>query len=116
MTHTHFWEHSTRAASILSSVHIACTGTIIEFHCPILDTWIALGLHNAIVGPPTLFVVQIPAFYQQPPGPGVVPWPQATSPGYFEAAAAVSAGGNFVHFVNNPPQQAFAGKVEPERD
>ena len=63
-----------------------------------------------------LFVVQIPAFYQQPPGPGVVPWPQATSPGYFEAAAAVSAGGNFVHFVNNPPQQAFAGKVEPERD
>ena len=60
-----------------------------------------------------LFVVQIPAFYQQPPGPGVVPWPQATSPGYFEAAAAVSAGGNFVHF---PPQQAFAGKVEPERE
>ena len=55
--------------------------------------------------------MQMPAFYQQPPGPGVVPWPQATSPGgYFETAAAVSAAGNFVHFVNNPPQQAFAGK------
>ena len=60
--------------------------------------------------------MQIPAFYQQPPGPGVVPWPPATSPGYFEAAAAVSTG-SYVHFVSNPPQQAFAGKRrEGERE
>ena len=46
-------------------------------------------------------------FYQQPPS--VVPWPQATSPGYFEAAA--SAANSFVHFVSNPPQQPYAGAV-----
>ena len=40
----------------------------------------------------------------------MVPWPQATSPGYFDAASAVSAASNYMHFVNNPPQQAFAGK------
>ena len=60
--------------------------------------------------------MQIPAFYQQPPGPSVVPWPQATSPGYFEAAAAVSGASNFVHFVSNPQQQAFAGEGEAERE
>ena len=77
---------------------------VIKFSSPIMDTWFVL----TVIWPPNM---QMPAFYQQPPGPGVVPWPQATSPGgYFETAAAVSAAGNFVHFVNNPPQQAFAGK------
>ena len=78
MTHTHFWEHSTRAASILSGVHIACTGTIIEFHCPILDTWIALGLHNAIVGPPTLVRCADTSILPAAPGS----WCGAVAPSY----------------------------------
>ena len=49
----------------------------------------------------------------------MVPWAQpATSPaGFFDATAAVSAASSFVHFVGNPPQQAFTGeRREEERE